>query len=144
MPTRRLTSDTALEIKLTGTAARLIDAGLPWREIVEQLRELADGRTDLLALGAGGHLPRVACSTTAGRVEETQSKGNLMNPNKDNVDRDGEESAGGSGGGGPTGTPSSDLDEAPPGTDQEANSVVSGGGLIGSEDDEEPSDKASS
>jgi len=67
-----------------------------------------------------------------------------MNANKDNVDREGEESAGGSGRGGTMGTPSTDLDEAPPGTDQEANSVVSGGGLTGSEDDEDPSDKASS
>ena len=67
-----------------------------------------------------------------------------MNANKDNVDRDGEEAAGGSGDGGAMGTPSSDLDEAPPGTDQEANDVVSGGGVTGSEDDEEPSDKASS
>jgi hypothetical protein len=56
MPTRRLAPDTALEIKLAGTAARLIDAGLPWGEIVERVQTLADGRTDLLALAAGGHL----------------------------------------------------------------------------------------
>jgi hypothetical protein len=33
--------------------------------------------------------------------------------------------------GGPTGTPSHDLDEAPPSVDQEANSAVSGGGIRG-------------
>ena len=33
--------------------------------------------------------------------------------------------------GGSLGTPSHDLDEAPPGIDQEANRVVSGGGVAG-------------
>ncbi len=37
----------------------------------------------------------------------------------------------GSGRGGPLGTPSWGLDEAPPSSDQEANAVVSGGGLVG-------------
>jgi hypothetical protein len=32
---------------------------------------------------------------------------------------------------GATGTPSHDLDEAPPSVDQEANRVVSGGGVVG-------------
>jgi hypothetical protein len=35
-----------------------------------------------------------------------------------------------SGRGGPLGTPSRDLDEAPPSLDQEANRVVSGGGVV--------------
>lgn len=48
----------------------------------------------------------------------------------------------GSGRGGPTGTPSHDPDEAPPSTDQEQNAVVSGGGLVGSKDDEDASHKA--
>lgn len=40
----------------------------------------------------------------------------------------------------PMGTPSHDLDEAPPSADQEENEVVSGGGVVG--DEEEPLDKA--
>lgn len=57
---------------------------------------------------------------------------------------------GGSGRGGPTGTPSTDSFLAPPSSDQEQNAVVSGGGLVGDEDDDvpendgEPSDAASS
>lgn len=38
--------------------------------------------------------------------------------------------------GGATGTPSHDLDEAPPSLAQETNWVVSGGGLVGSGDTE--------
>jgi hypothetical protein len=34
----------------------------------------------------------------------------------------------------PMGTPSHDLDEAPPSLDQETNTVVSGGGLVGADD----------
>lgn len=48
----------------------------------------------------------------------------------------------GSGRGGAMGTPSSLMDEAPPGLDQEKNAVVSGGGSVGGTDDEEPSDEA--
>jgi hypothetical protein len=44
-------------------------------------------------------------------------------------------------GGGPLGTPSHDLDEAPPGIDQEANRAVSGGGMVGP-DDQPPRHKA--
>lgn len=44
----------------------------------------------------------------------------------------------GSGRGGALGTPSWTPDEAGPSTDQEANGVVSGGGLVGPRDDEEP------
>ena len=57
---------------------------------------------------------------------------------------------GGSGDGGGMGTPSTDAHMAPPSTDQEENSVVSGGGLAGDEDDVpsgndgEPSDAATS
>jgi len=40
----------------------------------------------------------------------------------------------GSGRGGPLGTPSWLLDEAPPSRSQEANWVVSGGGLVGPDD----------
>lgn len=40
------------------------------------------------------------------------------------------------------GAPSLDADEAPPSADQEANSVVSGGGVIGPDDDEGASEKA--
>lgn len=57
---------------------------------------------------------------------------------------DNEDSMGGSGRGGATGTPDSSLDEAPPSGDQEANAVVSGGGVVGSEDDEGPKDTAKS
>lgn len=49
--------------------------------------------------------------------------------------------AGGSGKGGGMGTPSKDAREAQPSYDQEANEVVSGGGLVGPEDGE-PSDAA--
>lgn len=38
--------------------------------------------------------------------------------------------------GGATGTPSHDLDEAPPSMAQETNWVVSGGGLVGADDSE--------
>jgi len=59
-------------------------------------------------------------------------------------DEDSKNSPGaGSGRGGAMGTPSR-PDEAPPSQDQEANSVVSGGGLVGSDDDEGPSETAES
>lgn len=45
----------------------------------------------------------------------------------------------GSGRGGALGTPSLTLDESPPSRDQESNAVVSGGGLVGSKDDRDPS-----
>lgn len=45
----------------------------------------------------------------------------------------------GSGRGGALGTPSGTLDVAPPSADQEANAVVSGGGLVGPDDDHGPS-----
>ena len=57
---------------------------------------------------------------------------------------------GGSGRGGSMGTPSTDAHLAPPSTDQDENAVVSGGGLVGDEDDDpsgndgEPSDAATS
>jgi hypothetical protein len=41
----------------------------------------------------------------------------------------------------PLGTPSTDFDEAPPSIDQEANRAVSGGGMVGP-DDQAPSHKA--
>lgn len=65
-------------------------------------------------------------------------------------DTAGEPPTGGSGRGDALGAPSSDWDEAPPSSDQEANEVVSGGGLVGPNDDEpsgndgEPSDAARS
>ena len=49
---------------------------------------------------------------------------------------------GGSGRGGTLGTPSQLLDESPPGADQEGNWVVSGGGLVGPDDDDSPADAA--
>jgi hypothetical protein len=45
---------------------------------------------------------------------------------------------GGTGRGGPLGTPTSIPDEAPPSTQEEGNQVVSGGGLAGPDDDQEP------
>lgn len=42
----------------------------------------------------------------------------------------------GSGLGGATGTPSSDLEEAPPSQDQDEGGVVSGGGMADSADEE--------
>jgi hypothetical protein len=48
----------------------------------------------------------------------------------------------GSGDGGPLGTPGPLPDEAPPSSDQEANEVVSGGGVIGPDDDEGARDAA--
>lgn len=47
----------------------------------------------------------------------------------------------GSGRGGALGTPGPLPDEAPPSADQEANEAVSGGGMVGP-DDEEPHDAA--
>jgi hypothetical protein len=41
----------------------------------------------------------------------------------------------GSGRGGALGTPSGLPEEAPPSSDQEANAVVSGGGVVGPDDD---------
>ena len=49
----------------------------------------------------------------------------------------------GSGRGGTLGTPSRLPEEAPPSADQEANAVVSGGGVVGPTDDE-PHDAAKS
>lgn len=48
----------------------------------------------------------------------------------------------GSGRGGTLGTPSQLLDESPPGLDQESNWVVSGGGLVGPDDQRAPDDAA--
>jgi hypothetical protein len=48
----------------------------------------------------------------------------------------------GSGRGGTLGTPAMTLDEAGPSQDQEDNAVVSGGGLVGSRDDADPSSAA--
>ncbi|MDQ3155493.1 MAG: hypothetical protein M3Q98_02030 [Actinomycetota bacterium] len=62
---------------------------------------------------------------------------------RDEHDRNDEDFSGGSGDGGTLGTPSKDADEAPSSYDQDANEVVSGGGLVGP-DEGEPSDKASS
>lgn len=45
-------------------------------------------------------------------------------------------------GGGTLGTPSRLPDEAPPSADQEGNRVVSGGGLVGPDDDRGPEDAA--
>jgi hypothetical protein len=39
-------------------------------------------------------------------------------------------------GGGPLGTPSLDLEEAPPDLDQDANRAVSGGGMVGPDERE--------
>lgn len=50
----------------------------------------------------------------------------------------------GSGRGGALGTPSFLTKEAPPSVDQEANGVVSGGGLTGPDDEKGPSDAAES
>lgn len=50
----------------------------------------------------------------------------------------------GSGRGGAMGTPSFLAEEASPSVDQEANGVVSGGGLTGPDDDEGPSGAAKS
>lgn len=44
----------------------------------------------------------------------------------------------GSGRGGPLGTPGQLPDETPPGVPQEANEVVSGGGVAGPDDEEDP------
>lgn len=74
--------------------------------------------------------------------------GNDNETDEENEDTASGPPTGGSGRGGTLGTPSHDLDEAPPSTDQEANAVVSGGGLVGPEDgdpsgnDGNPSDKA--
>lgn len=56
MPSRRLSPDTKLEINLIGTAGRLLREGVAWDDAVSQLREIADGRGDLLARAAGNHL----------------------------------------------------------------------------------------
>ena len=50
---------------------------------------------------------------------------------KDEADTD---PGAGTGDGGPTGTPSRDWEEEPPSHDQDTNSVVSGGGLVGPDD----------
>lgn len=59
MPRRKnrgLDPDTALEITLGATATRLHHDGLTPADIITTLRELADGRADLLATAAAGHL----------------------------------------------------------------------------------------
>jgi hypothetical protein len=50
----------------------------------------------------------------------------------------------GSGRGGALGAPSLSADEAPPSADQEANMVVSGGGLAGPDDGDGPKEAAKS
>jgi hypothetical protein len=53
------------------------------------------------------------------------------------IDEENDSSPGaGSGRGGALGTPSKDPDEASPSADQDANEVVSGGGVVGPDDDE--------
>lgn len=56
MPSRRLHPDTKLEIDLIGTAGRLLREGVEWDAAVAHLREIADGRTDLLARASGNFL----------------------------------------------------------------------------------------
>ena len=53
---RGIHPDVRLEIAPTGRATRLAHDDAPMREAVEQLRELAAGRTDLLAAAAGSIL----------------------------------------------------------------------------------------
>jgi hypothetical protein len=52
----RIDPNTALTISLDGTSRRLVDERVPTAAAVDQLRELAAGRTDLLAKAAGGML----------------------------------------------------------------------------------------
>lgn len=57
MPRRPgLTPDQYLEISLNGTSIRLQREDVPGDEAVAQLRELAAGRSDLLAEAAGTHI----------------------------------------------------------------------------------------
>jgi hypothetical protein len=56
MPRSPLNPDTALEIALNGTAGRLVSDGTPTSSAVAELREMAEGRGDLLAKAAGGKL----------------------------------------------------------------------------------------
>lgn len=56
MPSRRLDPDVALEISLNGTASRLHHDGIEAREIITELKKIANGRADLLAKAAAGHL----------------------------------------------------------------------------------------
>jgi hypothetical protein len=51
-----ISPDTALEISLNGTAARLHHEGLPAADIIAELRRIANGRADLLAKAAATHL----------------------------------------------------------------------------------------
>ena len=50
---RGLDPETALEISLNGTAGRLAADDIDVADAIEQLRDLAAGRTDLLAKAAG-------------------------------------------------------------------------------------------
>jgi hypothetical protein len=51
-----ISPDTALEISLNGTAARLHHEGLPADEIIAELCRIANGRAHLLAKAAATHL----------------------------------------------------------------------------------------
>jgi hypothetical protein len=55
---------------------------------------------------------------------------------------DGNDTGTGSGRGGAMGTPDFSADETSPEADQEGNAVVSGGGLVGPEDDDDPKEAA--
>lgn len=53
MPSRRLTPDRHLEIRLTTTARRLAREGAEREAAVAELRDIAAGRTDILAEACG-------------------------------------------------------------------------------------------
>lgn len=52
----KMDPDTALEISLNATASRLHHEGLAPADIIAELRKIANGRADLLATAAAGHL----------------------------------------------------------------------------------------
>jgi hypothetical protein len=56
VPKHRLDPDTALEISLNGTAGRRAGDSTPVPDAVNELRQLAAGRADMLARAAGAKL----------------------------------------------------------------------------------------
>ncbi|WP_447645183.1 hypothetical protein [Nocardioides zeae] len=56
MPSRRLTPETALRIRLETAPGRLLGEGQTFEQVVGALRDLAAGRGDLLADAAGALL----------------------------------------------------------------------------------------
>lgn len=85
MPSRRLHPDTALTISLEAGARRRLEDGTPFEELVDQLRDEAAGRSDLLAQAAGGLLGLYLARPTATHPNTVTAYAALMAAGADPV-----------------------------------------------------------